>query len=123
MIVKILARALVLAGVLAAVTGVGGHAVLERAEPRNGSKVRVVPPAVILIFTERLEPAYSAVRVHDDAGRSVDAGDSRVDRANPTTLRVSLTPLPSGTYTARWRVLSVDSHISEGTITFHVSPR
>lgn len=27
-----------------------------------------------------------------------------------------------GTYTARWRVLSVDAHLTQGDFTFHVAP-
>jgi hypothetical protein len=116
-------RTLLLAGLLAVATGAGAHAVLDRSDPRDGGTVHVAPREVTLVFTERLEPAYSSVRVLDESSRPVDRGDSRVDRANPTTLRVSLTPLPSGTYTARWRVLSIDSHITEGTVTFRVSLR
>jgi copper resistance protein C len=50
----------------------------------------------------------------------VDRDDSRVDRSNPLLLRVTLTPLAHGTYTVIWRVLSVDSHITEGRFTFRV---
>jgi methionine-rich copper-binding protein CopC len=37
-------------------------------------------------------------------------------------LRVSLPPLPAGRYTVAWRVLSVDSHVTEGTFSFRVAP-
>jgi methionine-rich copper-binding protein CopC len=33
---------------------------------------------------------------------------------------VTLPPLAPGTYTVIWRVLSVDSHITEGRFTFRV---
>ena len=118
-----MARAVVVVGILAVAAGVSAHAVLERAEPRDGSTVHVAPRTVTLVFTERLEPAYSSLRVLDTSGQPVDRGDSRVDRANPMTLRVSLPPLPSGAYQVRWRVLSVDSHIAEGTVTFRVTTR
>jgi methionine-rich copper-binding protein CopC len=75
---------------------------------------------VKLYFTERLEPAYSALRVLDTRGVQVDRGDSRVDRANPALLRATLPPLPAGTYKVLWRVLSIDADVTEGAFTFRV---
>ena len=73
-----------------------------------------------LYFTERLEPAYSSLRVLNDRGLQVDRQDSRVDRANPSLLRATLPPLPPGTYKVHWRVLSIDADITEGTFTFRI---
>jgi methionine-rich copper-binding protein CopC len=94
--------------------------VLQRAEPRVESKLKRAPDEVKLYFTERLEPAYSAVRVLDAAGAQVDRRDSRVDRANPALLRATLPPLPPGTYKVLWRVLSIDADVTEGAFTFRV---
>jgi len=94
--------------------------VLQRAEPRVESKLKRAPDEVKLYFTERLEPAYSAVRVLDAAGAQVDRRDSRVDRANPALLRATLPPLPPGIYKVLWRVLSIDADITEGAFTFRV---
>ena len=97
-----------------------GHAVLQRAEPRVESTQKRSPDEVKLYFTERLEPAYSALRVLNDRGVQIDRRDSRVDRANPALLRATLPPLPAGTYTVRWRVLSIDADVTEGTFTFRI---
>jgi methionine-rich copper-binding protein CopC len=35
-------------------------------------------------------------------------------------LHVGLKPLPPGTYRVHWRVLSVDTHTTEGSFTFQV---
>jgi copper resistance protein C len=35
-------------------------------------------------------------------------------------MRVGLKPLSPGTYRVRWHVLSVDTHRTEGSFTFHV---
>ena len=96
------------------------HAILQRAEPRVESKLKRPPEEVRLYFTERLEPAYSTLRVLDARGLQVDRRDSRVDRSNPVLLRATLPPLPAGTYTVRWRVLSIDADITEGDFTFHI---
>jgi methionine-rich copper-binding protein CopC len=116
------ARGLFLA-LVAWVLGVGlalAHSGLQRAEPPVESTLKRPPAEVKLYFTERLEPGYSTVRVEDGQGARVDRDDSRVDRSNPLLLRVTLTPLAHGTYTVIWRVLSVDSHVTEGRFTFRV---
>jgi methionine-rich copper-binding protein CopC len=105
------------------VLGVGlgaAHSALQRAEPPVESKLKQPPSEVKLYFTERLEPAYSAIRVKDDNGAQVDRQDSHVDPSNPLLLRATLQPLEHGAYTVIWRVLSVDGHVTEGRFTFRV---
>jgi copper resistance protein C len=97
-----------------------GHAVLLRAEPRVESRLKRPPDDVTLYFSERLEPAYSTVRVVNERGEQVDRRDSRVDRADPTLLRATLPPLPPGTYRVLWRVLSIDADVTEGAFTFRI---
>jgi methionine-rich copper-binding protein CopC len=97
-----------------------GHAMLQRAEPRVESTLRRAPGEVKLFFTERLEPAYSSVRVLNDQDVQVDRRDSRVDRANPVLLRVTLPPLGPGRYRVVWRVLSIDTDVTEGSFTFSI---
>ena len=41
---------------------------------------------------------------------------------NRTQLRVPLKALPPGNYKVIWRVLSVDTHRTEGNFTFRVGP-
>jgi len=112
--------ALLCAGVVIG-TGVAlGHSGLQRAEPPVESTLKRPPTEVKLYFSERLEPAYSTVRVEDGKGARVDRDDSHVDRSNPLLMRVTLTPLDRGTYTVVWRVLSVDSHITQGRFKFRI---
>jgi hypothetical protein len=94
------------------------HAFLDHANPRVGSTVRTAPRQVTLWFTQQLEPAFSSARVHDAAGARVDQGA----RAAGMQLHVSVKSLPPGTYRVRWRVLSVDTHTTEGSFSFRVGP-
>jgi methionine-rich copper-binding protein CopC len=98
------------------------HAFLDRAVPAVGSVVHLPPTEVRLWFTQKLEPAFSSVRVLDRDGNRVDRGDARVDAAEATLLRQSLPALAPGAYRVIWRVLSVDSHVTEGDFTFEVAP-
>jgi hypothetical protein len=112
------------AAVTALLLGAGvawGHAFLERAEPRVGSTVKAAPSRVRVWFTEALEPAFSTLEVVNQLGDRVDLGPARVDAASPVVLQVPLKPLTPGTYRVKWRVLSVDTHVTEGDFTFRVS--
>jgi copper resistance protein C len=97
-----------------------GHSGLQRTEPPVESTLKRPPREVKLYFSERLEPDYSTVRVRDGRDAQVDRQDAHVDPSNPLLLRVTLQPLEHGTYTVIWRVLSVDSHVTEGRFTFRV---
>lgn len=113
---------LALAVLLWGAAGAGAHAFLDRADPRVGSTVRTPPAQVKLWFTESLEPAFSSIQVVNEAGQRIDKGDTSVDPSVPNVLRISLPPLAPGTYKVIWRVLSVDSHVTEGDFTFRVAP-
>jgi copper resistance protein C len=93
------------------------HAFLDHAEPRVGNKVAAPPREVTLWFTQKLEPAFSNITVTNAAGERVDTGKSRV---SGTQMSVSLRPGGTGTYRVNWRVLSVDTHTTNGNFTFQV---
>jgi len=97
------------------------HAFLDRALPAVGSAVHESPREIRLWFTQRLEPAFSRARVLDNAGKQVDSGDSHVDSADPTVVVTTVSSLSPGTYRVVWRVVSVDTHVTEGDFTFEVS--
>ena len=99
----------------------GAHAYLDRARPVAGSVVRESPRELTLWFTQRIEPAFSDVRVLDPGGKQVDAGAPRFDATDGKVLRISLPKLAAGTYRVKWRILSVDTHVSEGEFTFDVA--
>jgi methionine-rich copper-binding protein CopC len=96
------------------------HALLDHADPLVGNTVKSPPRVVSLWFTQNVEPAFSTIDVQDSSGARVDTGKASVDTADRKLLRVLVKPLPPGTYTVRWHVLSVDTHITEGNFSFHV---
>jgi methionine-rich copper-binding protein CopC len=93
------------------------HAFLDRAEPRVGNTVRTAPREVTCWFTQNLEPAFSTLVVRDSSGAQVSVGRASV---SANVLRVALKPLPPGVYKVSWRVLSVDTHTTEGDFSFRV---
>jgi copper resistance protein C len=101
-------------------TPAGAHAFLDHAAPAVGSTVHAPPSQVRLWFTQELEPAFSTAHVSDSTGKRVDQSDARVDGSDPALLTVSVPALVPGRYRVTWRVLSVDTHVTEGDFSFDV---
>ena len=99
---------------------VAAHAFLDHAVPAVGSTVHAAPASVRLWFTEQLEPAFSRVKVLDATGKEIDKSDSHVDVSDASVLAVSVPALAPGTYRVQWRVVSVDTHVTEGDFTFEI---
>ena len=96
------------------------HAFLDHASPAVGSTVAAAPAAITLWFTQDLEAAFSSVTVINQAGQRVDLGNVQVLQGALAELQVGLRPLPPGTYTVSWRVVSVDTHPTEGRFQFTI---
>lgn len=114
-------RAFAAACMLAIAPVVWAHAFLDRATPAVGSTVRDPPARVTLRFSERLEPAFSKMQVLDARGRRVDNDDTSVSGDDASVLSISVRTLAPGVYTVKWRVLSVDTHVTEGDFAFTVA--
>ncbi|WP_432932942.1 copper resistance CopC family protein [Microbispora sp. CA-135349] len=73
---------------------------------------------------EKIELQFSAhvsfptVLLHDAAGRRFESGTPRVD--DSTVVEAVAGPLPQGSYTIAWRVVSSDGHPIQGEIPFVV---
>jgi methionine-rich copper-binding protein CopC len=118
-------RRLLLGGLVAllAPATAAAHATLVRAVPARRAVVSSAPPRVRLRFSEPLEPAFARVSVWNGQALQVDLKDPRVEPDEPAELSVGLPSLDPGTYTVKFRVLSVDGHVVEGDLTFTVRPR
>jgi methionine-rich copper-binding protein CopC len=112
--------ALVLGGVI--ITHAHAHAFLDHAEPAVGSKVKQIPHAVRIWFTEPIQPALSTINVFDVMGKQIGKKDTHSDEGNKALVQVSLPSLGPGLYKVIWRVVSVDGHSTTGDFTFRVIP-
>jgi copper resistance protein C len=95
------------------------HAYLDHASPLVGSVV-TAPSEVRLWFTQALEPRFSAAQLRSSAGAVVGTGT--VDPANPKEMVIRVRALPPGKYKVKWKILSVDTHRTEGDFGFEVKP-
>lgn len=120
--VRNLSRAVIALTLVLAGSAAQAHAFLDRASPAVGSTVPTAPAMVAIWYTQNLEPAFSGITVTDASGQRVDLGNAQVVSGHPDELQVGLKPLPAGTYTVSWHVVSVDTHPTQGKFTFEVKP-
>ncbi len=108
---------------VAAMTHARAHAFIDHTDPMVGSAIKQAPAEVRLWYTQGLESAFSRVQVFDASGKEVDKKDIHLDPENNHLMVVSLPAgLGAGTYKVVWRVVSVDTHPTEGSFKFQVEP-
>jgi methionine-rich copper-binding protein CopC len=100
---------------------VSAHAFLDTASPRVGSRVAIAPGEVRLSFSEPVEAAFCTVTIAGPPG----FGGAERPKGGPGDRRILIAPLraptPPGRYVVHWRVVSVDSHVTQGDFQFEVA--
>jgi copper resistance protein C len=100
-----------------------GHAYLVKSSPARRAVLSNPPTRVVLWFNERLEAQFSQLSLWNAEGQQVDGGDVQVGPDDSKNLSVGLPTLPAGSYTVKYRVLSVDGHIVEAEYSFTIRRR
>lgn len=100
-----------------------GHAKLLRTEPPEGSTLKRSPRAVVLTFSEAIDPALVRLQVSDTAGRRVDRGRPFHPDGREEVVAVALAPRLEGGLVARYRVISEDGHPVAKSLEFRVRQR
>jgi copper resistance protein C len=96
----------------------GAHALLLESTPKHNA-TGAAPERLVLRFNGRIEKRLSrVVLVGGPDGASIPL--DQPGEANPDTLAYPLPALGPGPWEARWRVLSVDGHFTEGRVRFTV---
>ena len=109
---------------LLAMPGSGwAHAYLVKSSPARRAVLSTPPTRVVLWFNERLEAQFSQLSVWNADGQQVDGGDAQVGPDDGKRLSVGIPTLPAGSYTVKYRVLSVDGHVVEAEFPFTVRSR
>jgi len=128
------------------------HSELESSTPAANATLQAAPPVTSLTFSEAVEVRFSTFKVYplgadtdlantpeaqnglagalvsevletqgDDEARA-DTGVETAERTADTVTLPLKPDLPAGVYVVMWRVLSADTHTSQGFITFRVAP-
>jgi len=97
------------------------HAGLRISDPLEGATLGDTPAAIRLTFSERPDPALSAIRVVGTAGVAHQLGLPVAVPGDPLSLSINIRPLDTGVYTVSWQIVSaVDGHATTGTYAFGV---
>lgn len=99
---------------------VGAHAILVRSQPTADSTLPEPPKQVDVWFNDKVGSEYKALAVIDSAGKRVDNKDIEQETLDPSHLYITVPDLPPDTYTVRYRVVSLDTHIVTGKFKFTV---
>lgn len=96
------------------------HAALVKSEPARRAALSRAPSHVRLWFNEKIEPAYATIHIARDGVGPLPHPPARVAKNDPKLLVLELPALGPGSYTVKYRVLSVDGHTVESAYAFSV---
>jgi copper resistance protein C len=96
------------------------HAILVRSEPAKDSVITIAPKQIDVWFNDKVGSEFKALAVIDGTGKRLDNKDVQQETFDPSHLYATLQPLVPGTYTVRYRVVSIDTHIVTGKFQFTV---
>ncbi|MGA3302347.1 MAG: copper homeostasis periplasmic binding protein CopC [Methylovirgula sp.] len=97
------------------------HAFLDHATPAVGSTVQGSPSEFSLTFTQNIVAGFSGVSLKAENGNGVPLGKASVSDGNTLHARLGHALKP-GTYVVSWHVVSVDTHHTQGSFKFTVTP-
>lgn len=109
-------------GLLCTPAVASAHAMLERSSPMVGSTVHAAPGAISLRFGEAIEPALSSISVARSDGAVVQLAAPSVTAHGAVLVAAVRSAMTPGLYRVRWRVVSVDTHVTQGDFSFRIAP-
>jgi copper transport protein len=96
-----------------------GHANLLERKPSFGQRVEKTPHAVVLHFDQGVLVVPQSIKVLTARGVSMASGATRT-ADDGRLVTVPVRRLPTGAYTVRWQVTSLEGHVLSGVYTFGV---
>ena len=105
---------------LAMPANVLAHAIMVKSQPEADSTITESPKQVDTWFNDKVGSEYKALAVINSAGKRVDNKDAAQETFDQSHLYTTVTDLPPDTYTVRYRVVSMDTHIVTGKFKFTI---
>lgn len=96
------------------------HAKMVRSSPDQNAVLTESPKQVDVWFDDKVGTEYKALAVIDSKGNRVDNKDLAQETFDSAHLYTTLPLLPPDTYTVRYRVVSIDTHIVTGKYQFTI---
>jgi methionine-rich copper-binding protein CopC len=94
------------------------HTSLRTGNPAPDALIATSPASVTLDFTSTIDPSFATIVVTDSESQRVPLGTLTV--AGPRSSVPVAQPLPDGTYTVAYRVVSTDGHPIQGAYRFTI---
>lgn len=113
-----LCGALLLAALLALPVPAQAHDTLLSSDPEDGASLETSPEEITLTYSADVLEVSPLVRISDENGDELAEIVPTVE--GPVATATLEEPLPAGTHTVQWRVVSSDGHPIEGTFTLTV---
>lgn len=113
-----LCGALLLAALLALPAPAQAHDTLLSSDPEDGATLETSPEAIALTYSADILEVSPLVRISDESGTELAEIVPAIE--GPVATATLPEPLPAGTHTVQWRVVSSDGHPIEGTFTITV---
>lgn len=96
----------------------GAHTAIESATPANGAVLASSPPTIELKFKHAVQMTSIVVVAADKSERKL----TFTPPAGATTITVDKPALHNGRNEIRWKALSKDGHVINGTLVYDVRP-
>lgn len=112
----------VIVGMLCMPAVASAHAMLDRSSPMVGSTLDAAPTAISLRFSEAIEPALSSISVTRSDGAVVPLAAPIATEHGTVLVAAVRRAMTRGLYHVRWRVVSVDTHLTQGDFSFRIAP-
>lgn len=98
------------------------HAIMVKSQPEQNATITVSPKQIDVWFNDKVGSEYKAVAVIDSKGNRVDNKDIQQEVLDSSHIYCTVPTLPADTYTVRYRVVSIDTHIVTGKFQFTIKP-
>ncbi len=122
---RVCAIAVLTAGLLVVLaTPASAHVTLVESQPAAGASLRDAPKAIILEFSQPVEPDFAQIQVYGPSGDRLSAGEANAI-VEGTRVELPLAREPSsgaGTYQVTFRVVAVDGDPLESSYAFTLAP-
>jgi len=96
------------------------HATLVGTTPAHGERLERSPGSVTVTFDEPVTLLGDSLAVTGSDGTRHDAGTVVYDEARASVTTDVAPDLPDGSYVVSWRILSLDTHVTGGSVSFVV---
>lgn len=96
------------------------HAIMVRSAPEQNATLTESPKQIDVWFNDKVGSEYKALAVIDSKGKRVDNKDLEQESFDESHLFATVPTLPPDTYTVRYRVVSIDTHIVTGKFQFTI---